>query len=182
MQTVGCPGPEADVNRKVFWISSHVYNESLCLRQIFFFKFFMFIWQLFSAPSSSDTIPVLFFHLRYPVTSHPAAPYESESLRELEVWWQNDHMNSSKAGWAQSRRCCGIACSPCKDHLQKVRGWAEQREWIGGAAGAHGALRGACLVPTRGLQGLQHPSWATLWAAWAARARCLAQPWWWKPW
>lgn len=36
-------------------------------------------------------------------------------------------MNSREAGWAQSRRCCGIACSLCKDHLQKVRGLAEQR-------------------------------------------------------
>lgn len=100
VQIAGCPESEADMNIKVFWISSPVYNGSLCLRLKHFFQVFhvcltvIFCSKFFWCCSS--------FVLLFPLSSYkPASTSLCKWVSECEVWWQNYQMSPSKAVWAQ---------------------------------------------------------------------------------
>lgn len=129
VQIAGCPESEADMNIKVFWISSPVYNGSLCLRVKHFFSSFPCLFD------SNFLLQVLLmpFQFRSSISSYkPASNSLCKWVSECEVWWQNYQMSPSKAVWAQKGSAvllCTMAEGPPAE-----RGCAEK----GGGAGAPG--------------------------------------------
>lgn len=89
-------GPELTAAPRWFEFPPLCTMAAFVLRlRCFFSKFSMFVWQGFSAASSSDAVPVLFLCLHYPITVGQRCAM-SLSLW-CEVWWQRDQVSPGRA-------------------------------------------------------------------------------------